>query len=538
MVAIDTLPDPARRFLQDLQAQNIGLQTEVTRLQNVETEVTRLQGFETENTRLEKIIQLQKEEIKLLNFRLFGPKSEKLSSGQMALLLGEISFTAGEVEKEAQRPEAEKQNLLPRAKKPRPNHPGREKLPEHLERREVLIPCHPEDCRCEQCGAERPVIGYETREELVCEPAKFHVRVIKREKRGSHCQEEQGVLTAPAPAQIVPKGKLSNEFIIEVLAQKYQQHTPVYRQQAVLAGEHGIDLSRKTMTDAILAAGSLLSAVLRAQKQELFAGGYIQADETTMPCQTGEKTGRNHRAYMWEYSAPGGVVIFDFQMGRGRAGPKAFLKGFEGKLQSDGYAAYDDLGQGIVHAGCMAHARREFVDTAKVGPLDPLPVEIIARIGELYAIEKEARERAMSSAQRQALRQQKSAPKMASLKERLVSIRQEIAPGGKLAKACDYAMGQWSRLEEYLKDGRIEIDNNWCEGAIRPLALGRKNWLHIGSENAGPKVAAIASIVETCRRLDINLRKYLNDVLPKLGGWPNNRVAELTPTAWKAAQTS
>jgi transposase len=538
MVAIDTLPDPARRLLQDLQAQNIGLQTEVTRLQNVETEVTRLQGFETENTRLEKIIQLQKEEIKLLNFRLFGPKSEKLSSGQMALLLGEISFTAGEVDKEAQRPEAEKQNLLPRAKKPRPNHPGREKLPEHLERREVLIPCHPEDCRCEQCGAERPLIGYETREELVCEPAKFHVRVIKREKRGSHCQEEQGVVTAPTPAQIVPKSKLSNEFIIEVLAQKYQQHTPVYRQQAVLLGEHGIDLSRKTLTDAILAAGGLLTAVIGAQKQELFQSGYIQADETPMPCQTRQKTGRNHKAYMWEYSQPGGVVCFDFQMGRGRDGPVAFLKGFVGKLQSDGYAAYDKLGEGIVHAGCMAHARREFVDAGKVAPLDPLPAEVIARIAELYAVEKEAREAGMNSEQRQALRQEKSAPKMAALKERLVSIRQEIAPGSKVAKACDYALGQWSRLEEYLKDGVIEIDNNWCEGAIRPLALGRKNWLHIGSEAAGPKVAAIASIVETCRRLDINLRNYLGDVLPRLGEWPINRVAELTPTAWKAAQKS
>ena len=125
---------------------------------------------------------------------------------------------------------------------------------------------------------------------------------------------------------------------------------------------------------------------------------------------------------------------------------------------------------------------------------------------------------------------------MEALKLHLVEIRQQIPPGGKLAQACDYALGQWSRLEEYLKNGLVEIDNNWCEGAMRPLALGRKNWLHLGSPEAGPKVAAIASIVETCRRLDINLRAYLKDVLPKLGDWPANRVAELTPTAWKAAQ--
>ena len=344
------------------------------------------------------------------------------------------------------------------------------------------------------------------------------------------------MVTAPTPAQIVPKSKLSNEFIIEVLAQKYQQHVPVYRQQAVLADNHDIELSRKTLTDAILAAGGLLQPVVRAQKPGLFAGGYVQADETTMPCQVPEKTGRNHRAYLWEYSRPGGVVIFDFRMGRGRDGPAEFLKGFVGTLQCDGYGAYDNLGEGIVYAGCMAHARREFVDAAKVAPLDPQPAEVLACFAELYAVEKEARQMGLGAQERQALRQNKSVALMASLKQRLVSIRQQVPPGGTLAKACDYALGQWTRLEQFLKDGRIEIDNNWCEGAIRPLALGRKNWLHIGSEAAGPKVAAIASIVETCRRLDINLRTYLNAVLPKLGDWPVNRVAELTPTAWKAAQ--
>ena len=267
----------------------------------------------------------------------------------------------------------------------------------------------------------------------------------------------------------------------------------------------------------------------------MLAGSYLQADETPLPCQTPEKTGRNHRAYLWEYSVPGGVVVFDFQMGRSRAGPKEFLQGFRGILQCDGYSAYADLGPGIAYAGCLAHARRGFVDAAKVAPLDPLPPEVGAQFGELYAIERTARTAGLDSAQRLALRQQKSVPLMAALKERLVAIRQQIAPGGALAKACDYTLGQWGRLEVYLTDGRIEADNNWCEGGLRAIVLGRKNWLHVGSEQAGPKVAAIASIVETCRRLDINLRQYLNDVLPRLGQWPINRVAELTPTAWQTA---
>lgn len=494
--------------------------------------------LEAENRRLLRIIELKDEQLRLATLRRFGPKGEKLSQLQTVLLLEEPSLTAQEVAQEAELPQPQKDQPVPRAKHPRPNHPGRERLPEHLERREEIIPCCPEDCTCEKCGAERPVIGYEVREELACEPAQFWVRVIKREKRGSHCQEEQGVATAPAPAQIVPKGKLSNEFIIEVLVRKYQLHLPVYRQCAALAEDFGIELSRKTLTDAILAAGGLLQAVVRAQRLELLAGGYLQADETTVPCQTGERTGRNHRAFIWEFSEPGGRVVFAFEWGRGREGPREFLQGFRGKLQSDGYGAYDKLGEGIVYVGCLAHARRGFVDMAKLAPLDPVPREVLERLAQLYAVEKEAREGGLSSEARLALRQAQSVPLMAALKTRLIEIRQQIAPGGKLSQACDYTLGQWSRLEEYLRDGRIEIDNNWCEGAMRPWAVGRKNWLHIGSPEAGPKIAAIASMVETCRRLDINLREYLRDVLPKLGQWPITRIAELTPTAWKAAQAT
>ena len=516
MIALDSLSAEARQFVQDLQGE-VGRLAQVVRTKD-------------------QIIELQDQKIRLLNFQLWGPKGETISPAQTAMLFDEASVTAAEIEQEAGLPPEEKEKSAPRERKPRAQHPGREKLPEHLERREVIIPCHPKDCLCPQCGAERPVIGYDTSEELVCEPATFHVRVTKREKRGSHCREEQGVATAPAPAKIVPKSKLSDEFIIEALAKKFQQHQPVYRQCAVLAENHGIDLSRATLTSAILAAGDLLGAVVRAQADELRQTSYLQADETPVPVQTGETPGRHHRAYMWEYSRPGGPVVFDFQMGRGREGPARFLTGFRGTLQCDGYAAYDKLGEGIHFAGCMAHARRGFVEANKLSPQNPLPVEIVAAMGRLYAVEEKARQENLGPAARHTLRQEQSVPVMAALQARLVEIRGQIPPGGRLAEACDYTLNQWSRLEVFLNDGEVEIDNNWCEGAMRPLALGRRNWLHIGSAEAGPKIAAIASIVETCRRLDINLRAYLRDVLPRLGGWPAHRVAELTPTAWKSAQ--
>ena len=496
-------------------------------------------GLQAENVRLQAVLKLKDEQIRLLNLLRWGPKADKLSEAQLALFPQELIVLAPEVEGEAGQPEGKKTlAALPKAKAPRRNHPGRAVLPAHLERREEIIPCHPKDCSCPQCGQPRPVIGYEVREELDCQPAEFFVRVIKREKRGSHCLEEQGVAVAPAPAQIVPKGKLSDAFIIEVLAAKFQQHTPVFRQCASLLEDHGIDLSRQTLNGALLAAAELLRPVVQTQAEELVSGGYVQADETTMPCQTSEPTGKNHRAYLWEYGSPGGPVVFDFQMGRGRDGPARFLKAFRGKLQCDGYAAYDQLGDGITFVACMAHIRRGFVDAAKLSPLDPLPVEIVSQIARLYDVEREARFASLAAPARLELRQAKSQPIMVALKTRIVEVRQGAIPASALAKACDYALGQWARMEEYLNDGQLEIDNNWCEGGMRPVALGRKNWLHVGDESAGPKIAAIISIVETCRRLDIKLREYLHDILPKLADWPITRIAELTPTAWKAARKS
>ena len=495
-------------------------------------------AMEAEVSRLRVVLNLKDEQIRFLNLQLWGPKADKLSENQLALLPQELVVLAPEVEREAGLPEKDKTLAsVPKAKTPPKDHPGRTPLPGHLERREEIISCHPEDCSCSVCGQPRPVIGYEVREELGCRPAEFFVRVIKREKRGSHCVPEQGVVVAPAPAQIVPKSKLSDEVIIEVLAAKFQQHTPVYRQCACLLEDHGIGLSRQTLNGAILAAAGLLVPVVQAQAVELLSGDYLQADETTLPCQVPDKTGKNHLAYLWEYGRPDGAVVFDFRMGRGRkTGPGEFLKPFRGRLQCDGYAAYDKLGEGITFVACMAHIRRRFVDTAKVTPLDPLPVEIVRQIGLLYDVEEEARSRNLTPDQRLDLRQTKSRPLMTALKTRILQIRQDISPDRALARACDYALGQWERMEEYLRDGQVEIDNNWCEGGMRPIALGRKNWLHLGDETAGPKIAAVISIVETCRRLDIKLRKYLGDVLPKLGNWPITRVGELTPTAWKAAR--
>lgn len=479
---------------------------------------------------------LLRQAIRLLQIDKYGPRSEKLSDEQLNLLEGEPSVTAAEVEQEAQA--AQKEPAAPPPKRERnQNHPGRTEFPPHLERRELIIPCDPKEIACPHCGEERPLIGYEISEELDVEPAVYFVRVTKREKRASHCLPEEGVVTAPAPPKILPKSKLSNELIIEALVAKYQEHKPAYRQCAILEREAGVELSRQTLVGAILWAGQLLGPVVQVLKKDLLGGGYIQADETPVACQGGQKPGKNHQAFMWEYSRPGGPVVFDFQMGRSRAGPLSFLEGFSGKLQTDGYAVYDKLGKGIVYVGCWSHARRQIHRAHQLSPKDPVPLELLGTIGELYRIEQEARTAGLSHPERLQKRQELSVPIAAGLKKRLLEVAQGQPPGSQLAKACKYALGQWTRLEEVFRDGALELDNNWCENAIRGLAVGRKNWLHIGSEQAGPKVAAIASIVESCRRLEINLRAYLKAVLPKLPEWPISRVAELSPLAWKAVTT-
>ena len=476
---------------------------------------------------------LLRQQLRLLRLDKYGGRSEKLSDGQLALLDGEPSVVAAEVEQETLQPAATEPPVVP---KPAPvrRHPGRVELPAHLERREVIIPCAEQDCVCAHCRQTKPVIGYERSEELDVIPAQYFVKVTLREKRACPQHPEGGVSRAPAPAGILPKSKLSDGLMVDVLIKKYGDHLPAYRQSAMLARDAQIELSRQTLIEVILKCGSLLQGLMPALQADLLAGRYIQADETPVPCQVPEVTGRNHQAYLWEYSRPGGPVLFDFRMSRGREGPRAFLRGFTGVLQCDGYAAYDKLGQGIEYAACLAHARREFHRAHLLAKLDPRPREVLERFGQLYAVEAEARQRGLNADQRLELRQQRSRGLFDALQQCILELRAQpdVLPASQLGKACNYALGLWPRLGVFLSHGQVEIDSNWCENAIRPLAVGRKNWLHIGSEQAGPCVAAIASIFETCRRYAINPREYLLDVLPRLGDWPARRVAELTPMAW------
>src|SRR5258705_1047746 len=281
--------------------------------------------------------------------------------------------------------------------------------------------------------------------------------------------------------------------------------------------------------------GEMLTPIVRVMGQELLAGNYIQADETPVAVQMHDGRGKNHQAYLWQYGRPGGATVFEFRLGRDREGPKQFLGNFEGILQSDGYAAYDQVGgPKIVHAACWAHARRKFFQAVELNPKDQDALRIVAQMDELFAIDAQARKQGLSPQDRELLRLEQSKPLLEQIKSQIQRARSDALPKSVLAKACNYTLTLWTRLSRFLEHPELELSNNLAFNAMRPVALGRRNWIHIGSEQAGPRVAAIISVVETCRRLKIPIRDYLGSILPGLADFPINRIAELTPAAWLA----
>ena len=472
-------------------------------------------------------IRVLEERLRLVRIEKYGPGSEKLSDAQLELLELEPGVSSAEIQAESER--AQLKLSLRTARK----HPGRQELPADLPRTEQIIACTPEQCVCGKCGKETVVIGYESAEQLDVEPAKYFVRVTKREKRACKSCEEQGVQCAPLPARIIEKGLASDRVVVDTVVSKYADHLPLYRQSVILERETGIELSRATLDGWVMRVGELLRPITGAMAEELLAGNYIQADETPVGVQSQRVRGKNHQAYLWQYSQPGGAVVFDFRLSRGREGPKRFLGNFEGILQSDGYAAYDHVGgPKIVHAACWAHARRKFFQAVELNPEDQTAIGIVAQMDRLFEIDQKAREQGLSREERHALRLQKAQPLLEEVKSRIEAARSGALPKSMLAKACNYTLTLWARLTRFLEHPMLELSNNLAENAIRPVALGRRNWIHIGSEDAGPRVAAIVSIVETCRRLKIPVRDYLGSVLPGLSDFPVNQIAELTPAAW------
>jgi transposase len=472
-------------------------------------------------------IQLLEERLRLLRLEKYGPSGETLSDAQMDLFKSDLDHRKG-LEAAEVRPEA-----TVRCNKASRTHPGRQELPGHLPRVVRVLVCPPDQRVCKKCGKEMIVIGYEESCQLDVLPVKYFVVVTKREKRACKGCEEQGVVEAPLPSRIIEKSLAADSVVIDTIVHKYCDHTPLHRQSSILQREAGLRISRATLDGWTLKVGEMLIPLVAAMRRELLGAHYIQADETPVDVQLHEGRGRNHQSYLWLYGRPEGTVVFDFRMGRGREGPKQFLGQFEGILQTDGYVGYEQVGgPKMVHAACWAHARRLFFEAVQLYPKDPMATAIVAHIDDLFAIDAEARRLGLNVGERDLSRQRTAVSILGAIHEKIETALSVTLPASALGKACRYALGLWKKLTEFLKHPILELSNNQAENSMRPVALGRKNWLHVGSPQAGPKIAAILSVVESCRRLRIPARTYLSKVLPGLSNRSIHRLSDLTPSAF------
>lgn len=466
---------------------------------------------------------------------VYGRKSEKTSPEQLQLFIDGVRSDdePAAIDPDDQTPDYE----VPPAqatKAKRGRHPGRVPLPQHLEREEIHL--HPDNLDCPCCGHQMEPAGEEISEELGIVPARFLVRRRIRHKYACRACED-AVVRPPLPPAAIEKCQAGSDVLAAIIVSKYADHIPLYRQQAIYRREN-VELSRVTMCQWIGKIAFNLQPIVLQMKKELLASGFVQSDDTSVKYL--EPPGPAKNGYLWAYVGVDGTVVYDFTCGRSRAGPVEFLAGFQGVLQVDGYAAYNEVfaAAGVVHAACWAHVRRKFEQCLQTDPQQA--AAILQNIQAMYRVEQEIRklDPMPDPEQIAAIRSEHSLPMIGELEQYLIKCRQEVLPKSRLGQAIEYAFGQWPWLGTYIKDGRVEIDNNSCERAMRKVAIGRKNWLFTGNEGGGHSAAIMYSLIETCARLKINPHEYLTDVLPRLATHPQQRIAELTPRGWLASRAA
>ncbi len=346
------------------------------------------------------------------------------------------------------------------------------------------------------------------------------------------------ILIAPMPSRPLEKVIAGPALLAWIIISKYADHIPLNRMMQILE-RSGYAPAYATITDWVAAATRLIAQLYEALKAEILASGYIHADETTIKVLDKDKQGTTHRGYYWVYNnSPRRLVFFDYEPGRSGEYPDGILKTFRGYLQVDGYVGYDKVGDrdDIVILNCMAHARRKFSEA-----LDndrPRAEHALAGMQELYAIERRCREQGLDAVGRKELRQREAVPILAELGAWMKAEYVKTTPKSAIGKALAYSIRRWDALSRYTTAGMLGIDNNPVENAIRPVALGRKNYLFAGSHEAAQRSAMLYSLLGTCRMHGINPAVWLEDVLRRIGDHPVNRIGELLPHKWAPPQSS
>jgi len=466
------------------------------------------------------------EHLKLLIAKLrrqqFGRKSEKVERQieQLELRLGEL---------EASRAEREVRESAPVATPDRAR-PVRRALPAHLPREERRV--LPQQKSCPDCGGELKHLGEDVSE--ILERVPEHFQVIRQVRPKLACTGCDKILQAKALSRPIAGGVAGPGLLAHVLVSKYCDHTPLYRQEEIYARE-GVELDRSTLAGWVGATSQLIEPLVEALRRHVMSAEKLHADDTPIPV-LAPGNGKTKIGRLWTYvrddrpaadlSPP--AVWFAYTPDRKGEHPERHLATFRGTLQADAYSGYNGVYRDgrIRQAGCMAHVRRKFYDLVEAHK-SPLAREAIERIGALYAIEGEIRGRPPE--ERQKIRQQRSRPLLESLRQWLEEALTKLSRKSDTAVAVRYALGQWKALELYCDDGRLEIDNNTAERALRVVALGRKNFLFAGSDRGGERAALVYSLLGTAKLNGLNPEAYLREVLARIPDHLINRIEELLP---------
>ena len=474
---------------------------------------------------------------KALLRRLYGRRSEQISPEQLRLDFGKLvdeALAAAAAELADQQRKDQEQGE-PQPTPPRRQHPGRSSLPPELPRRREVYELPASERACPCCAAVMVEIGEDVSEELEYEPASFYVVDHVRIKYA--CRTcDQGIVRTPMPERPIERGRPGPGLLAHIAVAKYADHLPLYRLEGIFERE-GVEISRQTMCEWIGNVADLVAPVVGELKRQLLTDTLVQSDDTVIPYQ-GDEKGRMSRGFLWVYTRPYAETVFDFTTNHGRDGPMAFLGDFEGYLQTDGHSSYNGVyATGKVrHVGCLAHVRRKFFEARYEAPEDAKLV--LAAIQSLYRIEKQAKATGLVGADLVALRQREAGPMLTSLGNLFDAIAQKYRPKSLMARAVGYARGQWPAIRRYVEVADARIDNNSSEQAIKPVVIGRKNWMFAGSAEGGRRAAVLYSLIVSCKRLGIDPYAYLRDVIATVATYPNKRIGELTPRAWAAARAS
>ncbi len=465
-----------------------------------------------------------RQELDKLKRMIFGSKSERFESSEHP---SQLSLALNAQENPAPAPETEIISFeREKKRKAEKEIPTRMPLPSHLPRVEEII--EPKE---DITNARK--IGEEITEILEYAPGRLYVKKIIRPKYIIEQKEkhESTITIGELPSMPIPRGNAGPGLLAHIIISKYVDHLPFYRQIQQFKRQD-VEIASSTINDWFNASCRLLQPLYDKLIEEVLNTDYLMADETPIPVLTDDKPGATHKGYLWVYYSPlHRMVLFDYEKGRSGEYPRTILENYSGTLQTDGYAGYNKLEQSgkITLNACMAHARRYFDQALNNDP--DRAKYVLSLIQKLYAVEREARESAMDANQRKELRLKESVSLMTEFENWLKENRSQVLPKSAIGIAINYTLELWPRLMRYLDDGRYEIDNNLIENSIRPVALGRKNYLFAGSHEGAERTAMMYSFIGTCKLNNVEPFAWLEHVLKNISEHKANRIAELLPNS-------